>query len=47
VDGKSNKKHKRDNDSFIGLIKTFFKFEESYAKVEVVKIEIQKEFFKK
>jgi hypothetical protein len=45
VDGNSNKRHRRDNDKSIGLIKRLFKFEESYVKVRVVKIEIQKEFF--
>jgi hypothetical protein len=47
VDGNSNKRHRRDNGKSIGLIKTLFKFEKSYAKVGVVKIEIQKEFFLK
>ncbi len=46
MDGNSNKIHRRDNNKSIGLIKTLFKFEESYAKVRVVKIEIQKEIFK-
>jgi hypothetical protein len=47
VDGNSNKRHRRNNDKSIELIKTLFKFEESYAKVRVVKIEIQKGNFLK
>ncbi len=43
VDGKPNKRLKRFSDGSIGLAEALSKFAESYAKIEVMKIEVQKE----
>jgi hypothetical protein len=43
VDGKPNKRRKRLNDESIELAKALFKFAKSSTKIEVMKIEVQKE----
>jgi hypothetical protein len=43
VDGKPNKRLKRFSDGSIGLAEALSKFAESYAKIEIMKIEVQKE----
>jgi hypothetical protein len=43
VDGKPNKRLKRYSDESIGLAEALSKFADSYAKIEVMRIEVQKE----
>jgi hypothetical protein len=43
VDDKPNMKRKRLNDESIGIVKALFKFAKSFTKIELMKIEVQKE----